>query len=116
MVPRYFDPIGIIRDVMQNHIIQMLTLVAMERPISLEAEDVRDEKVKVLKCMRPLVMENVVLGQYQANPDSGKPGYRDDDSVPAGSNCPTFASAVVFVDNERWAGVPFVLKVRHCRI
>jgi glucose-6-phosphate 1-dehydrogenase len=66
---------------MQNHLLQMLTLVAMERPISLAAEHVRDEKVKVLQCMLPVDMDNVVLGQYQANPDEGKSGYKDDDTV-----------------------------------
>ena len=60
---------------LQNHLLQMLTLVAMERPVSLAPEHVRDEKVKVLQCMLPVDMENVVLGQYQANPDEGKPGY-----------------------------------------
>ena len=106
----YFDNIGILRDVMQNHLLQMLTLVAMERPISLDAEAVRDEKVKVLKCIDPVRLEDAVLGQYTANADAGKPGYKDDATVPEDSNCATFASAVLFVENERWAGVPFILK------
>ncbi|KHJ82951.1 glucose-6-phosphate dehydrogenase domain protein, partial [Oesophagostomum dentatum] len=65
----YFDTAGIIRDVMQNHLMQMLTLVAMEKPASLNAEDIRDEKVKVLKAIKPVHLDDVVLGQYVANPD-----------------------------------------------
>lgn len=64
----YFDKFGIIRDVMQNHLTQVMTLVAMEPPVSLAAEDVRDEKVKVLKCMPPVELKNTVLGQYTADP------------------------------------------------
>jgi glucose-6-phosphate 1-dehydrogenase len=60
----YFDSFGIIRDVMQNHLSQILTLVAMEPPASLSAEDVRDEKVKVLKSIRPLTLDHVVVGQF----------------------------------------------------
>ncbi|XP_026531948.1 glucose-6-phosphate 1-dehydrogenase [Notechis scutatus] len=109
----YFDEFGIIRDVMQNHLLQMLCLVAMEKPTSTNSNDVRDEKVKVLKCIKEVKSENVVLGQYVGNP-SGKgeaqKGYLDDSTVPAGSTTPTFAAAVLYVDNERWDGVPFVLR------
>jgi len=106
----YFDDVGIIRDVMQNHLLQVLSLVAMERPTSLKAEDVRDEKVKVLRCIKAIDLENVVLGQYVADKEGEHPSYTDDDGVPDDSRCPTFATAVLFVENERWAGVPFILK------
>ncbi|XP_078679208.1 glucose-6-phosphate 1-dehydrogenase-like isoform X4 [Branchiostoma floridae x Branchiostoma belcheri] len=109
----YFDESGIIRDVMQNHLMQILSLVAMEKPASTSAEDIRDEKVKVLKCMPPLELENVVVGQYTGDPQGegdAKSGYLDDPTVPKGSVTPTFASAVVFVKTERWDGVPFIMK------
>ncbi|CAK0795652.1 unnamed protein product [Prorocentrum cordatum] len=105
----YFDSYGIIRDIMQNHLMQVLALVAMEAPASLGAEDVRDEKVKVLKQIRPIDPANCVIGQYD--------GYQDDPDIKRindekghPSRCPTFAVAVLYLDNERWSGVPFILK------
>ncbi|XP_066527114.1 glucose-6-phosphate 1-dehydrogenase-like [Hoplias malabaricus] len=109
----YFDDFGIIRDVMQNHLLQMLTLVAMEKPTSTDPDDVRDEKVKVLKCIAPLALSDVVLGQYVGNSEGegeAKLGYQDDSTVPKGSCTATFATAVLYVHNERWEGVPFVLR------
>lgn len=109
----YFDDFGIIRDVMQNHLLQMLCLVAMEKPASTSPDDVRDEKVKVLKCIAPVVASDVVLGQYVGNPEGdehSKLGYQDDPTVPKGSCTPTFATAVLYVQNERWDGVPFILR------
>jgi len=106
----YFDNIGIIRDVMQNHLLQVLSLVAMERPVSLSAEHVRDEKVKVLKCIPPLKMENLLIGQYVADEEGKHPSYTDDEGVPNDSRCATFAAAVFYIKNERWDGVPFILK------
>ncbi|XP_052780161.1 glucose-6-phosphate 1-dehydrogenase X-like isoform X3 [Mya arenaria] len=109
----YFDEFGIIRDVMQNHLLQLLTLVAMEKPPTLGAEDIRNEKVKVLKSMPPIKLEDVVLGQYVGNPDGSpdqREGYLDDPTVPKGSVTPTFVSAAMFVKNERWDGVPFILR------
>jgi glucose-6-phosphate 1-dehydrogenase len=109
----YFDSFGIIRDVMQNHLLQILSLVAMERPVSTNAEDIRNEKVKVLKCIPEALLKNMVLGQYVADPDGegdAQNGYLDDPSVPKGSVTPTYALAVLFVNNERWAGVPFILR------
>lgn len=109
----YFDEFGIIRDVMQNHLLQMLTLVAMEKPPSTAAEEIRNEKVKVLKSIPPIKFEDVVLGQYVGNPDGQgdeKQGYLDDPTVPAGSTTPTFVTAALFVKNERWDGVPFILR------
>ncbi|KAH0348309.1 glucose-6-phosphate dehydrogenase, partial [Aureobasidium melanogenum] len=106
----YFDEFGIIRDVMQNHLLQVLTLLAMERPISFSAEDIRDEKVRVLRGMPPIEPKNVIIGQYEKSLDGSKPSYKDDESVPKGSRCPTFASMVAYIKNERWDGVPFILK------
>ncbi|CAJ1413285.1 unnamed protein product [Effrenium voratum] len=105
----YFDGYGIIRDIMQNHLMQVLTLVAMEAPATLAAEDVRDEKVKVLKQIRPIAPRDCVIGQYE--------GYQNDPDIQAinhkkgfASRCPTFAVTVLFLDNERWSGVPFIMK------
>ncbi|XP_035244191.1 glucose-6-phosphate 1-dehydrogenase-like isoform X1 [Anguilla anguilla] len=109
----YFDNFGIIRDVMQNHLLQMLSLVAMEKPASTSSDDVRDEKVKVLKCITPVSLSNVVLGQYVGDPKGqgdAKLGYLDDPTVPKDSSTPTFATAVLYVHNERWDGVPFILR------
>lgn len=104
----YFDEFGIIRDVMQNHLLQVLSILTMERPVSFSAEDIRDEKVKILRFMPPIQREHVLLGQYVAAGD--KPGYLDDDTVPKDSICPTFASLVLFINSPRWEGVPFVLR------
>lgn len=109
----YFDDIGIIRDVMQNHLLQVLSLVAMDRPVSDSPEDTRDEKVKVLRMVRPIKPEDVVLGQYQAAEVNGekKPGYKDDDTIKnKETTTPTYAAFAVYIDNERWDGVPFILK------
>ncbi|XP_012773224.3 glucose-6-phosphate 1-dehydrogenase isoform X1 [Maylandia zebra] len=109
----YFDDFGIIRDVMQNHLLQMLSLVAMEKPASTSSDDVRDEKVKVLKCIAPPTMSDVVLGQYVGDPEGegdAKLGYLDDPTVPKGSTQATFATTVLYVHNERWDGVPFILR------
>jgi len=93
----------VVRDVIQNHLLQVFALLAMERPVSLAASDVRDEKNKVLRCVAPVAYpRDVVLGQYD--------GYADEPGVRAGSRTPTFAACVLRVRNDRWAGVPFILK------
>ncbi|WVQ77689.1 glucose-6-phosphate dehydrogenase [Cryptococcus sp. DSM 104548] len=104
----YFDEFGIIRDVCQNHLMQAMSVLTMERPVSFSAEDIRDEKVKALRCIPPIEKKDVLLGQYVATGD--KPGYLDDDTVPKGSVCPTFAAMTLFVNNPRWEGVPFIMK------
>jgi len=104
----YFDEFGIIRDILQNHLLQVLTVLAMERPVSFAAEDIRDEKVKVLRAIPPVAQQDTLLGQYVTA--NGKPGYLDDETVPPNSNCPTFAVAVLWIHNPRWEGVPFILK------
>ncbi|CAH9089387.1 unnamed protein product [Cuscuta europaea] len=108
----YFDNYGIIRDIMQNHLLQILALFAMEPPISLDAEDVRNEKVKVLRSMRPLQLEDVIIGQYKGHSKGIKsyPGYTDDPTVPKDSITPTFAALALFINNARWDGVPFLMK------
>ncbi|KAG5545798.1 hypothetical protein RHGRI_018080 [Rhododendron griersonianum] len=108
----YFDNYGIIRDIMQNHLLQILTLFAMETPVSLDAEDIRNEKVKVLRSMRLLQLEDVMVGQYKGHSKGGRtyPGYTDDPTVPNDSFTPTFAAAALFIDNARWDGVPFLMR------
>ncbi|KAL8426513.1 hypothetical protein Efla_004878 [Eimeria flavescens] len=106
----YFDTYGIIRDVMQNHMLQLLTLIAMEPPVSLRDEDVRDEKVKVLKQMPPIKLEEAILGQYTASSDGSEPGYLDDPKVPKDSRTPTFCTCALWIENERWRDVPFIFK------
>lgn len=97
---------------MQNHLLQILALFAMETPVSLDAEDIRNEKVKVLRSMRQLKLDDVVVGQYKGHTKGGKsyPAYVDDPTVPKGSITPTFAAAALFIDNARWDGVPFLMK------
>lgn len=109
----YFDSFGIIRDVMQNHLLQILSLVAMERPVSTKAEDIRNEKVKVLRCIEAVKLDDVILGQYTGDPEGkgdATQGYLDDPTVPNDSTTPTFALAVLSIHNERWEGVPFILR------
>ena len=106
----YFDEFGIIRDVMQNHLLQILSIIAMETPSSMDSEQVRNEKVKVLRCIEPLKLEDVLLGQYTKSVDGKEPGYLEDPTVPKDSVTPTFAVASFHIKNERWNGVPFILK------
>mmetsp|Transcript_1872 Transcript_1872/g.5845 ORF Transcript_1872/g.5845 Transcript_1872/m.5845 type:complete len:612 (-) Transcript_1872:319-2154(-) len=105
----YFDEYGIIRDVLQNHLLQVMALVCMEQPLSFSAEDIRLEKLKVLRQTAPLTLDNLVTGQYV---QCGKhKGYLDEPTVlNKESTTETFAAAVLHVHNPRWEGVPFVLK------
>ncbi|KAF2075890.1 hypothetical protein CYY_002826 [Polysphondylium violaceum] len=106
----YFDQFGIIRDVMQNHLLQVLSLVAMEPPLSLNADDITNEKVRLLRCIQPIKLDEVVLGQYIGTQDGKQEGYLDDKGVPNDSKTPTYAAAVFHVNNPRWRGTPFILK------
>ncbi|VEU23325.1 DEKNAAC104458 [Brettanomyces naardenensis] len=106
----YFDNIGIIRDVIQNHLLQVLTLLTMERPISGDAEAIRDEKVHLLKAIKPLDKKNILVGQYSRSEDGKKPGYLDDETVKPGSKCITYAAIPLEICNERWEGVPIILR------
>ena len=114
----YYETSGALRDMVQNHLIQLLTLVCMEPPTDLGADSVRDEKVKVLRSLRPFgnaegVGKNVVRGQYAAGAINGKnvPGYRDEQNVKPGSQTDTFVAMKVLIDNWRWSGVPIYVRV-----
>jgi glucose-6-phosphate 1-dehydrogenase len=102
----FYDRTGIVRDIVQNHLLQLLALCAMEVPSSFTADEVRDEKVRVLRSLRPLgpdaVGWDVILGQYR--------GYRAEPDVAADSRTPTYAALRVHIDNWRWQGVPFYLR------
>lgn len=104
----YFDSSGIIRDVMQTHLMQIFLWLAMEQPTSMAPADVMRAKVDLLRRVPALSLDpgSAFLGQYAASGD--EPGYLDDESVPPGSLCPTFASVLLRVHNERWDGVPFL--------
>jgi glucose-6-phosphate 1-dehydrogenase len=112
----YYEEAGALRDMVQNHLLQVLSLVAMEPPVSLEAEAIREEKVKLLKSIRPLTPEDVrrqvVRGQYFAGVVDGRliPGYRQEPKVKSDSNVETYAALKLFIDNWRWSGVPFYLR------
>lgn len=112
----YFERAGLLRDMFQNHILQMLALVAMEPPTSFDADRVRDERVKLLRSLRPFPLNNlnqfILRGQYNSGFVNGKavPGYRHETNVSPDSNIETFISAKVFIDNWRWQGVPFYIR------
>lgn len=98
----FYDEVGAIRDVVQNHLLQLVSLIAMEPPVSAEAEALRDEKVKVLKAIPPLSKEDIVRGQYR--------GYREEKGVDPASDTETFVALKLEIDSWRWAGVPFYLR------
>ncbi len=112
----YYDHAGAVRDMVPNHLLQILSLVAMESPGSFEADAVRDEKAKLLKAIRPLderdVLSAAVRGQYDAGQVAGQPvtAYRQSPNVAADSNIETFAAFKVAIDNWRWADVPFYVR------
>jgi glucose-6-phosphate 1-dehydrogenase len=112
----YYEEAGALRDMVQNHLLQVLSLVAMEPPVSLEAECIRDEKVKLLKSIRLLNPEDaarqVVRGQYVAGMVDGeaRPAYRQEPKVKLDSNVETYVALKLFIDNWRWSGVPFYLR------
>ncbi len=112
----YYEEAGNMRDMIQNHMLQLLSLVAMEPPISLDAEATRDEKTKVLKSMRPFDLKSLkkfaVRGQYGQGFIAGQPvpGYRQEESVSGESKTETFTALKLFIDNWRWADVPFYVR------
>ncbi len=109
----YYDQAGVLRDMFQNHMMQLLSLTAMDPPSLFEADPVRDEKVRVYRSLRPFPVDRIeeflVLGQYGAGAAGGEkvPAYRDEPGVPPDSLTPTFARMKVYLDNWRWQGVPF---------
>jgi glucose-6-phosphate 1-dehydrogenase len=112
----YYEQAGALRDMVQNHMLQLLSLVAMEPPHSLDADVIRDEKLEILQSLRPLegpaVDANVVRAQYGAGFEVGTPvpGYREEQGVDPQSRVETFVALQIFIDNWRWAGVPFYLR------
>jgi glucose-6-phosphate 1-dehydrogenase len=116
----YYEEAGALRDMVQNHLLQVLSLVTMEPPVSLEAESIRDEKVKLLKSIRALkpedVAKQIVRGQYFAGVVNGRPqpGYRQEPKVKPDSNVETYVAMKLFIDNWRWSGVPFYLRTGKC--
>jgi glucose-6-phosphate 1-dehydrogenase len=112
----YYDSSGALRDLVQNHMLQLLTLLCMEPPVTFSADDVRDEKVKVLHAIHPPEVEEVpnmaVRAQYSAGMAEGKevPGYLEEQDVPPDSTTETYAALRLEVDNWRWAGVPIYLR------
>jgi glucose-6-phosphate 1-dehydrogenase len=124
----YYNTTGALRDMIQNHALQLLTMIAMEPPSTNDADAIRDEKLKVLRSLKPFTPESVardvVRGQYKAGTIDGQavPAYLDEVKVPAGSHCETFVALRTEVQNWRWAGVPFYLRTgkrlagRHAQI
>jgi len=112
----YYDSAGAMRDMIQSHLLQMLTLVAMEPPAHLDANALRDEKVKVLRSIRPISRNAVNMHAFRAQYASGNtkdgniPGYLEEDQIAPGSTTETFAAMKLYVDNWRWKGVPFYLR------
>ncbi len=98
----YYDASGVLRDMFQNHLMQLLALTAMEPPISLAADDIRNEKAKAMEAVRPVLLRDTVRGQYR--------GYLDAEGVPEDSQTPTYAALKLYIDNWRWSGVPFYLR------
>jgi glucose-6-phosphate 1-dehydrogenase len=112
----YYQEAGALRDMVQNHLLQLLCLVAMEPPVTFGADHVRDEKTKVLRAVHPIALDEVdrvaVRGQYERGTVDGQPvpGYREEPGVAAGSTTETYAAVRLEVSNWRWAGVPFYLR------
>jgi len=112
----FFEEEGLLRDIVQNHMMQLLSMVAMEPPVSLSTRGIRDEKVKVLRAIRPFTEDDfdhsIVRGQYGTGFINGKDvlGYREEKDVNPDSNIETFLAMRLYIDNWRWAGVPFYLR------
>ncbi|CAL4321907.1 Glucose-6-phosphate 1-dehydrogenase [Buchnera aphidicola (Thelaxes suberi)] len=112
----YFNQTGQIRDMIQNHLLQILTIITMENPNNLESNSIRNEKIKILKSLRFLnkknINNNIILGQYGTGLLKGKkiPAYREEDVSISSSNIETFAAMKIFIDNESWKNVPFYIR------
>src|SRR5208337_4235854 len=116
----YYDQAGALRDMVPNHIMQLISLTSMEPPISFQADAVRDEQAKILHAIQPLSSEDVlsrtVRGQYGPGTVKGQhvPGYREESDVPHDSRTETFVAMKLLIDNWRWADVPFYLRTGKC--
>jgi glucose-6-phosphate 1-dehydrogenase len=106
----YFNGFGIIRDVMQNHLLQIMSLLAMDRPVKFDAREIRDAKVQLLKAIRPLSLDDLVVGQYGASESGRQSSYVAEPMVPSDSLVPTYAAALLKINNSRWDGVPFFIE------
>lgn len=108
----YYDEAGAIRDVFQNHLLQVLSLTAMEPPESLEPSDIRDRKVELIKNLEPVDEDDLVIGQYSSGKINSEEvqGYREEEGVPEDSDTETYAAMKAFVDSERWKDVPFYVR------
>ena len=112
----FYDSAGVIRDIFQNHLLQVMTLIAMEPPVAFEADAIRNEKVKILQALRPIGVSDVgqctARGQYTAGTIDGEavPGFCEVEGIPAGSTTATFAAVRFLIENWRWQGVPFYLR------
>ena len=112
----YYDETGALRDMVQNHLLQILCLIAMEPPVSIQSESVRDEKLKVLKSLSPFSKETIALNSVRAKYldgiSKGKPAcaYDDEDGVDSKNNTETFVALKLEINNWRWSGVPFYLR------
>jgi len=106
----YYDGAGVVRDMVQNHLAQLLTLIAMEPPASYSPAAIRDEKVKVLESLRPIDLQSVVFGQYGPADDGDIGDYLSENGVAPDSIMPTFVAMRLTIDNWRWQGVPFYLR------
>ena len=108
----FYEEVGALRDIIQNHVFQVLSLLTMEPPSSFKPEAIRDEKVKLFHAMQPLDPANVIRGQYSSSRVAGDdvPGYRDEEGVHPDSQTETFAALRLAIDNWRWAGVPIFLR------
>ncbi len=112
----FYDQTGAARDMVQNHLLQLLCIVAMEQPISLDADDIRDEKLRVLRCLKPMnvaeIKTNTVRGQYSDGTIGNEvvPSYVMEDGIPTDSKTETFVALKAYINNARWANVPFYLR------
>ena len=103
---RFYEEVGAIRDVVQSHLLMVIACLVMEQPSGRDSESIREERVKVLKMIRPLIPSDVVRGQFR--------GYRREDGVAPESQVETFAALRLYIDSERWAGVPFYVRTGKC--
>lgn len=108
----YYEHAGALRDMVQNHLTQLLALIAMEVPAAFDADSIRHEKLKVLRSMAPIQEEDVIFGQYTRGEVSGRetPGYKEEDGVSPESTIETFAAMRLEIANWRWQGVPFYIR------